>query len=252
MKKNSKLIRIQIDQFLDGDLSESEVDQLWMKLLKSPEDLDYLETKATLRKMSVEGRAKVSGEAKKLKDGSSNGLQRNKITAYASYLAAASVLIVGVTFTYNTLSGPEYSDLSALAMIEYETERSSDTVTSEFESYLQTAISLSADGEVSQALNNLENASMLDIDDMQKAELFMLEGTVHYNANNFESALESFLKVQSLDNVDPLEYEKSIWYTANSQIQLGMNEEAKASLKNVIALDGAFSRMAARNLERLQ
>lgn len=251
MNKNSNLIREQIDEFLDGNLSENEVDQLWAMLLNSPEDLDYLETKATLRKMSVEGRARHS-ENGTGKESTDTEKKQTKIAAYASYLVAATVLIVGVTFTYNTLTGPTGTSSIAIGMIEYETERSSDSVTSEFEGYLQSAISQSADGNAEEALKNLQSASSLDINDEQKAELYMLEGTVHYNADNFHDALRSFEKITSIDSVEPLEYEKAVWYMANTQIQLGLNEEARANLNKVIELDGAFSRMANSRLEQLQ
>lgn len=252
MNKNSNLIREQIDEFLDGNLSENEIDQLWAMLLNRPEELDYLETKATLRKMSVEGRNRNSENGTDNNSSDFEEQKKTKITAYASYLIAASVLIVGVTFSYNTLTGPVGTGSSAIGMIEYETERSSDSVTSEFEGYLQSAISLSADGNTEEALNILNSASALDLDDNQMAELFMLEGTVHYNADNFRTALQSFEKITSLESVDPLEYEKAVWYMANTQIQLGMNEQAKANLNKVIQLDGAFSRMANNRLEELQ
>lgn len=250
MNQNKTDIEKQVDRFLDGDLSESEIDALWAKLIQDLDALDYLETKATLRKMSIEGRhdSAVNNNksyVKHLKDS-----RKNKVAAYASYLIAASVLIVGITFSYNTLSDSDF-DIEAIAVIEYETERSSESMSSEFESTLNSAISLSADGQADEAIMTLHEAYNNGLTDAQKHELMMLEGTIYYNAGNYNSALASFKELTTAENIDVLEYEKAVWYKANSYIQLGNYDLAREHLTTVVQLDGAFSRVANNLLEKM-
>ncbi len=250
MNQNKTKIHEQVDKFLDGDLSEKEIDRLWAKLIQNPDALDYLETKATLRKMSIEGRYETEKQTNNGSIKSINESGKNRVAAYASYLIAASVLIVGITFSYNTLSDSDF-DIEAIAVIEYETERSSESMTSEFESMLNTAISLSADGYSDQAIMALHDAYDANLSDSQKQELLMLEGTIYYNAGNFNEALSSFKELTESDNIDILEYEKAVWYKANSYIQLGDYDLAKQHLTTVVQLDGAFSRVAGNILDKM-
>ncbi len=45
---------------------------------------------------------------------------------------------------------------------------------------------------------------------------------------------------------------KGTWYLANTQLQLGMTQEAIESMERVIELDGSFSRVAKNKLESIR
>lgn len=244
---NTNNIKDNIHEFLDGNLSDSEKDHLWSELLGSPDDLDYLTTLATLKKMGQDGA--FNSESKKTFTIFSLGSRSSGINAFKPYLAAASALIIVMLILFNIFTSSDSANgISPIAMIEYEIERSAEDL-SLFENHLQQAFTYSAAGDLDKALNQLELASAMDdLSEYQKVDLLMVEGAVLYNSGEFSNALEVFDSVTGIENIDFQNLEKGRWYLANTQIQLGMMNEAEENIKKVIELDGAFSRMAKQTL----
>ena len=254
MKRKNNILIEDIHEYMDGNLSDSETDQLWAQLLGSPDELDYMQTMATLKKMGHEGKFD-SLDSENEKDNNILHLISNRSQRFANrykhYLVAASALILGmaILFQITTTTTDYTAELLPIASIEFDIERSADIGTV-FDTYLQRAVSLSTAGDVESALNELNAATALDLSNDQIIELKMVEGSIYYNAGFFAEASEIFENVSTSEHVDRLNLEKSLWYLANTQLQLNELEEAKLNIEKVIELDGAFSRVASNKFEK--
>lgn len=246
-------IKAQIHDYLDGELSAEKIDELWAYLLGSPENFEYLETLATLREMGAKGHFD-SMRAVEEKAERKNTV-KNTTTFYVKrYLVAASVLLVGVTIIFNIMTSQgTISTPSPLSVIEYNIERSSDDVTV-FKQQLSSAIELSATGDTEKAIIVLDHIDeTLNLSDDQKSELSILKGSVYYNSGDYENAKQIFEQfLQTTDaSTDFINYEKGMWYLANSYFQLRNYDLAKIFIEKVIELDGAYMRVAKAQLSQL-
>jgi tetratricopeptide (TPR) repeat protein len=250
---NKNNIKDSIHDFVDGNLSESQKDQLWAKLLGSPDDLDYLSTLATLKKMGKEGAFDTKPSAPETPFQLFRVVRKGiPVTAAVKpYLAAAAALIIGMAILFNLFTSADpVTEISPLAMIEYEIERSADDFTL-FDNHLQQAVSYSSASDLDAALQELELAAAAELSESQMIDLKMVEGAVLYNSAEFSKAFEVFDSLKSTEGIDRQNLEKSIWYLANTMLQLGMIDEAEENIKKVIEMDGAFSRVANQKLEQL-
>lgn len=253
---NQTLIKEQIHDFLDGNLADEEVDKLWAELIASPDDLDYLQTLATLKKMESDGKFDHLFDEKPqviplstAKESTPTFYERFK-----PYLVAAALLIIGFAILFNLMTDIQQPQMTAsvdpISTIEYEIERSADNQTL-LDKYLQEAVSLATSGNLEAAFAQLNEASSLELSIEQSVDVSMVRGAIQYNSEDYSDALATFREIKQFEAIDRLSLEKATWYLANSQLQLGMENEAITSIEEVIELDGAFSRVAKQKLERL-
>ena len=249
---SNKDIKFTIHEYLEGNLNEKQIDQLWAELLSRPDELEYLETLASLQSMGHKGAFTSTGKPKvhtinKETEQAHAGILSN----LKPYLVAASILIAGMLVLYNTFPPNEFgSGITPIASIEYDIVRSAEVTTS-FESYLQGAVNYAAVGNINLATQKLNEASNLELSSEQEAELEIVRGSVYYNHGEFEAAADIFSQLTENDHIDVQNLEKSLWYLANSQLHLNKTEAAKENIKRVIDLDGAFSRIASNMLANL-
>ncbi|NBC03904.1 MAG: hypothetical protein GVY20_09405 [Bacteroidetes bacterium] len=250
-------IKERIHDFIDGNLSSEEVDKLWAELIARPEALDYLQTLTTLKKMGAEGKF----------DHLYDGAEPNVVPIFAAksetvsttfyekfkpYIAAAMVIIIGFAILFNLMTDVQQTqDAGPISMIEYEIERSADNQTM-LDNYLQEAVSLATSGNLEAAYAQIDEASSLELTTEQSIDLRMVKGAIQYNTKNYSEALETFQTINGTEGIGLMNLEKGTWYLANTQLQLGMRDEAIESMETVIELDGSFSRVAKNKLESLR
>lgn len=254
MNSHPTSIKEKIHDYVDGDLSKAEVDELWAQLLGRPDDLDYLQTLATLKKMGNEGKFDHLYDTEPnvipLYE-TSKSTSKTLYEQFKPYLVAASILIIGFAVLFNLLTSVEQPQTAEpISMIEYEIERSVDNQTL-LDNYLQEAVSLATNGNLEAAYSQLNQASELNLTTDQAIDVKMVKGAIQYNSEHYAEALETFREIIQIDNIDRLNLEKGTWYLANTQLQLGNIEEAKISMQEVIGLDGSFSRVAKQKLQNL-
>ncbi len=243
--KNDNTLKDSITLFLDGKLSESETDELWAKLLGSPEDLEYMQTLATLKKMKRDGQLETT-ENRLTGVYPIQGAEKNirVLSGYRKYLVAASLLVIGlaVLFRVSTMSdiaGP----FEPITMIEFEIERSGEEPNN-LDRDLQYAISHSVRGDLNSSLSRIDSIDSEALTEAEKLDLKTVQGSIYFNLGLYQESVSIFTEISNLDHLEPLEREKSLWYLANAQVRLNQNEEALENIEEVIRLDGAFSRPA--------
>ena len=244
---NENNIKSSIHDYLEGEMSAEKVDALWAYLLGSPDDMDYLETLATLKTMGEKGEL-VADEDKVA--GTIGQQKPAQIYQLRKYLIAAAVLIVSVAISYNVLQQSDTTGPFPISSIEYSTERSADVGTT-FDDYINIAVEQSAEGNVDEAVKTLNDAQLnLDLSNDQLNELRIVEGSVYYNGEKFEQAKAVFESLtENRENISFIDYEKSVWYLANTYLQLDETELSKQKMQEVVELDGAYNRVARNSLE---
>lgn len=253
MTSHQTSIQEKIHDFVDGNLSDTEVDQLWAQLIARPDDLDYLQTLVTLKKMGGEGKFDhlYDTEPKVIPLSAAGKSTPTVYEKLKPYLVAASLLIIGFAILFNLLTSVQQPQTSGpISMIEYEVERGVDNQTI-LDNYLQEAVSLATSGNLEAAFSQLDQASDLNLTADQAIDLKMVKGAIQYNSQNYSDALQTFQEIKEIEKIDQLNLEKSTWYLANTQLQLGMADEARISMQEVIELDGSFSRVAKQKLGNL-
>jgi tetratricopeptide (TPR) repeat protein len=253
MKSKNQHTLEQIHKFVEGSLSEQEVDKLWAHLIANPGDLEYLQTLATLKKMGHEGAFLHNNEhTNRENQAIILPVSTRKIFGgyVRHYLAAAAILLLAMAVLYNVFSNntPEQA-FTPISMIEFDIERSADE-TVKLGSILNTAISKSTAGNISAALDLLESVDAETMGTDEAIDLYIVKGTILYNAGDYQNAHETFGQILKM-NPGKMVMEKSYWYLANTQLQLGMKKEARENIINVIEADGSFSRVAQLALESL-
>lgn len=226
-----------IADYVFGELSEQQTDELWALFIEYPEYLDYLKTVQALKKVATE-------EQKQTKI--------HKLTAYKYITAAAVFLILGFSSLTYFLAPDEAAiqTFSAIDNIELDIVRSADPAQEHIHK-LQTAITHSVKGEHDVALELLEDVINNPENQQQKHEATMLQGIIYFNLDRFEAALTSFNYIIKASNVNPLMLEQAYWYGANAYSHLGKVEQSAEFTKRVLELDGSFSRVAARKMQNL-
>lgn len=255
MTSHQASIKARIHEYVEGNLSDNEVDQLWAELISRPDDLDYMQTLATLKKMGDEGKFDNLYDTEPNVVPISVAHESTKTATlydkFKPYLVAASVIIIGIAILFNLMTSvqPEQSS-DPISMIEYEIERSADNQTM-LDNYLQEAVSLATSGNLEAAYVQIDEASSLELTSEQDIDLKMVKGAIQYNSQDYSEALQTFQSINEIEGIGLMNLEKGTWYLANTQLQLGMTDEAIESMERVIELDGSFSRVAKNKLESI-
>ena len=228
----NKDLEREIDLYLNGQLSEEQIDSLWAKLIQDGYYLDYMKSAANLRSVIIENR----GEAKPT--------AVMQIRKYASYVAAAVVLIfVGTLGVMNySSSGASLEPISEIGLDIVRSDVGvSANVTNET---IKKAIQLAADGNtfeakelLSKELNEAEDPTLI-------AEFSITLGSIHYNLGEYNEAVSNFKRVVDQNDISKDIQEKGYWLLANSYFQLDQLAEAKLAFQNTYDLDRQYSRIA--------
>lgn len=237
--RNKDLER-RIEQYVEGNLSPQQVDELWAELINNEYYLDYMKSAVNLKKIAEEREI----ETKKPKENS-----RKHVILSA---AAAILLMIGSAFIFN-LSTETSEMITPISSIELDYYRSADgAATEQAESdVVRRAISTANTGEVTAALNILEKELENTISVHQKAELLITSGSILYNTGEFSEAIERFESALEMKHDDMMLLERNYWYLGNAYFQVNQLDEAKEALEKAFELNGAYSRVAQSYLRAL-
>lgn len=229
-----------IDQYVNGQLSQEEVDELWAELIQDGYHLDYLKTVANLKE--VVKKKKERRKALKMK-------------RYWSYAAAAVIaLTIGVLGVMNFQQSGVNRDIQPIQSIELDYYRSSEGIVGNEadKSIIRDAITLANTGQFDQATALLNRELQQANDPQWISELNLNLGSLYYNEGNYRESTDYFQKIitqkessnNNLSTEEKLILEKAYWYLGNAYFQLDQLDMAKQNIENAYALNGAYRRVA--------
>lgn len=246
MPDQSNIINNKIHDYLEGRLSSEQVDELWAEMLGDEQGFQYMETLSLLKKMGSEGQFADSSETGSGFDDSTKAGSRT-IVYYLRYAAAvaAAILLTVMTVRQTDFLGNQ-STSAPITSIDYGVERSGEAA-DHIESAKRHIIELANLGKTDDAVSVLnEQLTSESLTEVQMNELRNLKGSLYYNSERYHEAKLVFQEgmEQTDRQTDSANFEKNLWYFANTLLQLGEKEQAIEHLNMVVQLDGSFGRIA--------
>ena len=225
-----------IDRYVNGQLSQDEIDELWAELIQDGYHLDYLKTVANLKE--VVKKKKERRKALKMK-------------RYWSYAAAAVIaLTIGILGVMNFQQSGINQNIQPIQSIELDYYRSPDNGADN--NVIRDAITLANTGQFDQATALLNEELQQANDPQWISELNLNLGSLYYNEGNYRQSTDYFQKIiaqkessnNNLSTEEKLILEKAYWYLGNAYFQLDELDKAKNNIENAYALNGAYRRVA--------
>lgn len=236
---NKKEIETKIDQYVNGQLSPDEIDELWAELIRDGYHLDYLKTVANLESVIRERREQKEAQKKR----------------YWYYAAAAVVVMLIAVMSVVTITNiSSDSQLQPIQTIELDYYRSGEGAISSGEQseVIQKAINLANTGEVNEAITFLEQELAIASEPEWISTLSLNIGSLLYNQGKYEESISHFENVIEHKNaINVLMLEKAYWYVGNAHFQLDHLTEARINIKKAYELDGAYRRVTQSYLKAL-
>lgn len=236
---NKKELEEKIDQYINGQLSPREVDELWAELIQDGYHLDYLKSAANLKEVIKKRRKQRKAKKKK---------------RYWYYAAAAVIALVIAVMGVMNFAIQDTSSVQPVSSIELDYYRSADggLDSNDKTGVIRKAIRLANTGRVSEAISLLDTELNNATKPSWIAELSLNLGSLHYNQANYREAINYYNNVISNENhVDVLMLEKAYWYTGNAYFHIDQLSEAQTYIKKAYELNGAYRRVAESYLEAL-
>lgn len=238
-RPNNNDIENKIDRYINGYLSPEETQRLWTELVRDGEKLDYLKTVANVKAISqksTEHKANVTR------------------MYWYSAVAAAIALLIGVLAYMNFYTSTGTESVQPVEAIELDYYRSDDgsIVGQDGEDVIQRAIRLANTGNVSKAINLLQDALQSASKPQWIAKLSLNLGSLYYNQGNFEKSVQFYSRVlEQKSNIDVLMLEKTYWYIGNAYFHLDQLENARTNIQKAYELNGAYRRVSKSYLDAL-
>lgn len=229
-----------IDRYVNGQLSQEEIDDLWAELIQDGYHLDYLKTVANLKEV-----VKKKKERRKTL----------KMKRYWSYAAAAVIaLTIGILGVMNLQQSSINGEVQPIESIELDYYRSSEgTIDNEVDNnVIRDAITLANTGQFDQATALLNKELQQAENPQWISELNLNLGSLYYNEGNYRQSTDYFQKIiaqkesanDNLSTDEILILEKAYWYLGNAYFQLDELDKAKQNIENAYALNGEYRRVA--------
>lgn len=233
-------LEVKIDRYVNGQLSQEEIDDLWAELIQDGYHLDYLKTVANLKEV-----VKKKKERRKTL----------KMKRYWSYAAAAVIaLTIGILGVMNLQQSSINGEVQPIESIALDYYRSSEgTIDNEADNnVIRDAITLANTGQFDQATALLNKELQQAENPQWISELNLNLGSLYYNEGNYRQSTDYFQKIitqkesfnDNLSTDEKLILEKAYWYLGNAYFQLDELDKAKQNIENAYALNGEYRRVA--------
>lgn len=237
---NKKELETKIDQYVNGQLSPQEIDELWTELIRDGYHLDYLKSVANLK--SVIQKRRVQRQAQK----------RKRYRYYAA--AAVAILLIAIMSVFTIININSNAQLQPIQNIELDYYRSSEGAVSSGvqPEVIQKAIALANTGQIDEAISYLKEELSKASEPEWISTLSLNIGSLLYNQGEYKESIAHFERViERKDAIDVLTLEKAYWYVGNAHFQLNHLTEARNNIEKAYDLDGAYRRVTQSYLKAL-
>jgi len=240
----------QITRYIKDELTDSEVDELWIEFLKNPEMFEQFEVEYNIADLFINKGYSIEND---------NNTVREPVTKkYRGwiYAAAAAVLIaVGIQFfiTSQTDSISKYAvaKIDSTELLGADVYRTDDEDVEEMDIELNKALALALNEESKTAILQFENLLDESPNHEQKVRIYLNLGILRYNNAEYEQSTKEFLKLLEINNLPEHVEEAAWWFLGNAQLNLQNLEDARDSVFNAYQLDGRFNEPALSLLNRI-
>lgn len=241
---NSKFSYQDLDEwirsYINGTLSQEEIDKLWSELIRNPEFMEYFRTSVNMYAVARE------------ENHASEAANQFFNKSVWPRLMAAAVLIVAVAAgTFLWYQQQVISEVPrAVDRIEIDIMRSTAEVPTGDEQPLQQALMLIAEQQIDEAVNLLDSLSEKSENAELMTEASLTKAVIDYNDSRFQEARQTFKEILEYEVISNGQKERVHWYLAQTLIQLQEYDQAREHADRVVDMDGAYYRAASQMLEQ--
>lgn len=245
----------QINQYIQGELTQDEIEDLWKQFLQHPEWYDWFETELHLRSLINKGKKPNfnGGEAHRGSKSSAINLREYRVWIYAA--AAAVLLAVGLQFFSFEQDEPiqnfALAEIEESKLIGADVLRSNDRSAEDMDVAINEALSTAYEGKTEEAIEEFQQLLTQSPNNQQQARIEMNLGILFYNSGEYESARTHFRSVTEIENIENYQKEKAWWFLGNTLLNLDQPRSAREAVFNAYSIDGQYQSPALSLLNKL-
>ena len=248
MSDNNLNLRVQIDAYVKGTLSEQEISDLWVEFAKKPELLEELEIEVGVRELITKNINKSTEQ---------KGANITKLPGWTwSAAAAAVIIIMGLVQLFNIPAQTSLDEMVVQTIPSDQLEtadgiRAKDMSIFAADSLLNLGFSAYISGNKPQALR-LFNEVIVEYDfEPYGSKAYLNSGIIFYNDGNYDDAISAFNNaLDRVENSRMIE-EKAWWFLGNALVNTDQPEEARIAVANAYSLEGVYRNPAFLLLQKL-
>ncbi|MEX0778538.1 MAG: hypothetical protein WD491_07070 [Balneolales bacterium] len=234
--KERKHIEERIELYLDGRLTNQEIEELWIDILSKPKYLDHLKINLSLRELNKNKTRSVS-------------LLDKKYQPWA--IAAAAFFILLLIIFFNTGSNSSLATVTRIELHELESPNIKRSIQDELtgaDSLLNEAFNAAVTGEHEKAIS-LYSIVLNDYDSFD-FEVYLNQGILQFNADNYKDAKVSFQSAYDYA-AEPSDEQKSQWFLGNTYVKLDSLGKSREYITKVSEWNGPFQNDAREMLHAI-
>ncbi len=254
---DQKTIRIlqTIEKYINGELSQPEIDDLWVEFLQNPEYYRLFETELHLKSLIKEGVKPnfTHDDDSEVNEPAVSYLYSYKIWAIAA--AAALLITIGLQFfamdEQQTRQQWAITSIDKTEMLGADLYRSDEHDAAILDIAINEALALAYDDETILAIERFREMQTLSPTQQQRIRIEMNLGILLYNITAYESAAVHFQSVTEIEEADDNFIEKSYWFLGNAYLNMGNMTNAREAVFEVYTMNGRFQDPALTLLKKL-
>ena len=252
-KEHIKILKT-IEKFILGELSQSQIDDLWVEFLKKPEYYKLFETELYMRGLARKGvKPNFSDDIGQVNEPAVSYIYKYRVWFAAT--AAALLITIGLQFfSINEQQAMQQWALSSIdtsEMLGAEIFRSDEPDVASIDIGINEALALAFDNETVIAIERFRDLLALSPTETQRARIEVNLGILLYNVTAYESAAVHFESAVSSDEIDRNLKEKAYWFLGNAYLNIGQVNEARDAVFEAYTLSGRFQSPALALLKKL-
>ncbi|MDZ7717933.1 MAG: hypothetical protein U5K72_03810 [Balneolaceae bacterium] len=254
MKEQDKIQLLEkIDQYIKGELSQDEIDELWKQFLQHPEWYDWFETELHLRSL-IKKKKRPNFNTDNAANRSTNpNLKKYRRWIYAA--AAAVLLAIGLQFfgyeQSEPVSGFALAEIDQSNLIGADVLRSDDIPAGELDVAINEALATAYEGETEEAIAEFQELLAESPNNQQQARIEMNLGILFYNSGDYESAKNHFRSIVEIENIEDYQKEKAWWFLGNAHLNVEEPRAAREAVFNAYSMNGRYQSAALALLKKL-
>lgn len=254
MKEQEKIQLLeQIDQYIRGELSQDEIDELWKQFLQHPEWYDWFETELHLRSLIKKGKRPNFNTNDPVNRGGNSSFKKYRGWIYAA--AAAVLLAIGLQFFSYEQAEPvsdfALAEIDQSNLIGADVLRTEDGPAEELDVAINEALATAYEGETAEAIAEFQELLTQSPNNQQQVRIEMNLGILFYNSGEYESARTHFRSITEIENIEDYQKEKAWWFLGNALLNVDEPRAAREAVFNAYSMDGRYQSAALSLLKKL-